>query len=380
MDRANILIKSVWRDYRSIQTSPKATHVHINEALKWLFASQDATDTGGSAACYNLFLGWGNPYPETTGYIIPTLYDVSNSFSELEAGKRAEQMAEWLLRIQFPNGAFPAGTYSDENQNPSVFNTGQILRGLVRAYSETKDERYKESAIAAIKWLIDVQNETGCWDSYDYNSLSHAYSSRISWPILEASDKFGCEIGRDAATANLQWVLDQQTEDGWFKKCAFTREELPYLHTIAYTIRGLLESTEYVKGTLSKQCYQAAVITADRLLEEQNRNGVLLGVYDKNWDAASDYYCLTGNAQMAIIWSRLYQLQNDRKYSNAAQTSVTFLKQHQTLWGPQTIRGGLRGSSPIWGEYMYFRYPNWACKFFTDALLIEDRLNIVQDE
>ena len=36
--------------------------------------------------------------------------------------------------------------------------------------------------------------------------------------------------------------------------------------------------------------------------------------------------------------------------------------------------GGVPGSSPYYGRYMAFRQPNWATKFFIDALLLEDEV------
>ncbi|MBC8072612.1 MAG: hypothetical protein IAG13_30100, partial [Deltaproteobacteria bacterium] len=33
-------------------------------------------------------------------------------------------------------------------------------------------------------------------------------------------------------------------------------------------------------------------------------------------------------------------------------------------------RGAIKGSHPIWGGYSPFTYPNWATKFFVDALLL----------
>ncbi len=33
------------------------------------------------------------------------------------------------------------------------------------------------------------------------------------------------------------------------------------------------------------------------------------------------------------------------------------------------IRGGVPGSNPIWGWYLRLTYPNWAAKFFADALM-----------
>ena len=35
------------------------------------------------------------------------------------------------------------------------------------------------------------------------------------------------------------------------------------------------------------------------------------------------------------------------------------------------VRGGIAGSAPIWGDYSRFEYPNWAAKFFADALMMD---------
>jgi hypothetical protein len=43
------------------------------------------------------------------------------------------------------------------------------------------------------------------------------------------------------------------------------------------------------------------------------------------------------------------------------------------------LRGAVAGSSPIFGRYMAFRYPNWAAKFFMDALMFRnDRLERIR--
>ncbi len=33
------------------------------------------------------------------------------------------------------------------------------------------------------------------------------------------------------------------------------------------------------------------------------------------------------------------------------------------------LRGGIPGSDPIWGDYIPLALPNWAVKFYIDALL-----------
>jgi hypothetical protein len=34
-------------------------------------------------------------------------------------------------------------------------------------------------------------------------------------------------------------------------------------------------------------------------------------------------------------------------------------------------KGAIAGSAPIWGRYSMFEYPNWAAKFFADALMLK---------
>ena len=40
------------------------------------------------------------------------------------------------------------------------------------------------------------------------------------------------------------------------------------------------------------------------------------------------------------------------------------------------MRGGIKGAYPIYGWYAPFCYPNWAAKFFIDALMLEEDLRI----
>jgi DUF1680 family protein len=344
---------------------PKSDAVHLDAAVDWLRESQDATDTGGSAATYNLVLGWEDAYPETTGYIVPTLLAYAETTGTPDAEDRALRLAEWLLDVQHPAGSFPAGT--GETGEPSVFNTGQILRGLVAAYRATADERYRAAARDAADWLTDQQTTDGYWDTHDYRNAVHTYSTRVAWAVLEAGD-----IAPDqneayvaAARRNFEWATAQQRPNGWFEHAGFEPGATPYLHTIAYTVRGLLEG-----GLLldDERTVAAATRTADELLSIQANDGVLKGAYDATWSPAW-YHCLTGNAQMAVIWLRLYEHTGDRDYRRAARRTIEFLKRRQIMAGPPPVRGGLAGSYPVVGPYLYLRVPNWAAKFFSDALL-----------
>ena len=343
----------------------ESDEVHLDAAIEWLRHSQDVTDTGGSAATYNLLLGWEEPYPETSGYIIPSLFEYADRFDDDEVRARAIEMAEWVLSTQHETGSFPGGT--GETGAPNAFNTGQILLGLAEAYRQTGEAKYHNAVRDACDWLVTAQSEVGHWAEHDYQSRPHVYSARISWAILVGDELLedGTDTYRRTAGRNLRWVLDNQLSNGWFEQASFEAGDAPFLHTIAYTIRGLLESG-WLLG--DDEIVTGGKRAADRLLDIQSNDGSLKGSYDEAWRPGW-YHCLTGNAQMALVWARLYESTGDHDYLIGARTAVQFLKRHQSLDGPADTRGGIPGSYPIVGRYMYLRYPNWSAKFFADALL-----------
>ena len=58
---------------------------HLRSALEWLVAAQDATPDDGISRGYSFAYstyfrgrGWQPSYPETTGYIIPTMLRLKN--------------------------------------------------------------------------------------------------------------------------------------------------------------------------------------------------------------------------------------------------------------------------------------------------------------
>jgi len=363
-DRVGPLVDSL-RSQLPQDSRIESDDTHLDAAIEWLCHSQDVTDTGGSAASYNLLLGWEGPYPETSGYIVPTLFEYADRVDDDAVRERAIAMAEWTLATQHEQGSFPGGTGGDGD--PNAFNTGQIILGLAEAYRQTGDQRYRDAVRDACDWLVDAQSPTGHWADHDYKSRPHVYTARVAWPLLVGADVLGRETEpyRRAARRNLEWVVDNQRSNGWFDRASFGAGESPFLHTIAYTIRGLLEG-----GCLldDDELFQSGKRAADALLTIQSNEGSLKGSYDETWTPGW-YHCLTGNAQMALAWARLYEFTGNHDYLVGARTAVQFCKRHQSLGGAAATSGGLPGSYPIVGRYMYLRYPNWGAKFFADALL-----------
>lgn len=75
------------------------------------------------------------------------------------------------------------------------------------------------------------------------------------------------------------------------------------------------------------------------------------------------------------MWCILYQVTKDIRYLNGALKINRELKSSQVLDSSEVgIRGGIKGSQPIWGLYRTFGYPCWAVKFFIDALLLEEKV------
>jgi hypothetical protein len=362
------LLHETIKDALNFKNKVYSNDSHINAAINWILNAQKSNRDGGVSAMYSFYQGWCTSYSETTGYIISTMFNYYNKTKDEKIKKSAIRMADWELTRQMENGAFPGGE-RDGKEDPIVFNTGQVIFGIIRAYQETKNQKYRKSAIKAAEWLVKVQNKNGCWDKATYLNKIHTYNTRVAWALLRVHQITKKWVYKKAAIRNIDWALKQQQENGWFGKNTFHEGQEPLLHTIAYSIRGILEAGIYLKN---KRYINAAKRAADALLKKQRKDGSLAGTFDKNWKNSVTWSCLTGNSQTSIIWSILYNLTQDKKYLSAAKRINQYVKSTQYIRSPNTrINGGIKGAFPIYGWYAPFSYPNWAAKFFIDSLMIE---------
>lgn len=366
-------------DFLDLRTPPEKLHsneIHIREAMAWLCRAQNATPDAGIAARYRLDKGWTTSYPETTGYIIPTFYNYAHVSGQPEYRHRAEQMACWLLTIQLDCGAFPGHTTSHLPQ-PRVFNTGQVMLGLLRAYRETGQPAFLEASRRAGDWLVAIQEPDGSWLKHTFCNRTHAYHTCVAWPLLELYAVTREPRYRRAAVQNLDWALSLQQPNGWFQNSGFRNDDQPVLHTIAYTITGLIESGALLapKDPARNRYVQAALRASEALLHRFEIRRFMAGQFDAQWKSTVRYSCLTGNCQTAYNWLRLFQFTGDPRFLNGAMKLNDFVKSTQDLSSSHPgVRGGIKGSHPIWGNYVRFGYPNWAAKFFVDALMLEDKI------
>lgn len=336
-------------------------------ALGWIRRSQDQVGSGG-VGDYR-FGGWTPGYPEVTGYIIPTFWDYHRVTGDDDLAQRAIRMADWELGIQKPEGGFES-LYEGEGQPPVVFNTGQVIRGLLRTHRETGEGRYLDAAARAGDWIVANQDPDGSWTKTNYRGMKRTYDAYVSGALAELSVATDDEAYAQGARAQCEFVLRNQLSNGWFDLCDNTPEgtAVPITHTLCYTIDGLLE----VADALSEPAFaEASERAALALMERVDPGGRLAGRFDRDWRPAARYVVVTGSAQLGVILLKLHSRSGDRRQLETALELLDFLAWVQDLNGIGPNRSGaLPGSYPIWGRYVPLKYPSWATKFFLDHLLL----------
>ncbi|HVN55454.1 MAG TPA: hypothetical protein VMT46_14055 [Anaerolineaceae bacterium] len=344
----------------------------MQAALEWIQYAHQVVSCQGVSKGYDLLRrSWAPPYPETTGYIIPTLLNAHSILSKVEYKDLAISLADFLLDQATSEGGV-AHWRSNSVSKPVVFDTGQVIFGWLAAYQVSKDERYLKVAQKAGDWLVTIQDPSGAWIQNQHLNVTKVIDTRVAWALLELNRWMPEGDYRTAASHNLEWTLSQQDSDGWFSHCAFTEQEDPFTHTLAYTAEGLLES-----GLLLNESryIDAARITIAALRDRVNPDGSLPGSFRRSWKPSSRSSCLTGNCQLAGLLLRMYDLDRQQKDRQVAEKAIGFVASTQILdKQSKNIYGGIAGSHPIYGRYERFKYPNWAAKFFIDSLcaLIED--------
>jgi uncharacterized protein YyaL (SSP411 family) len=354
-----------WNDY--INKNKITYNSLIKKGLNWIKMSQDHIVSGG-VGCYE-FYRWTKGYPEVTGYIIPTAWETAHYFGDEDLKARAIRMADWELSIQRPDGGWE-GQYEGDGKPSVVFNTGQVLRGMITSYKETKNEKYLEAAKRSGNWIVSTQDEDGSWTSTNFKQMKRVYDTYVTAPLSELYLITNDERYAQACRKNCDFVLANQHENGWFEMADNTllNNDAPVLHTIAYTIDGLIETGLNLEVD---KYVQAGKLAADHLLHKVEVIDIMPGRFDKDWKTKAHYSCLTGNAQLGIIFFRLYELTKDMRYVNAALKLADFLAYTQDLNAVGKYRsGGITGSYPVWGMYCPLKYPSWATKYYIDLMML----------
>ncbi len=362
---------------RGVSSSEPVSRTQREQAMAsaaeyFTVAQERGVDSG--LGSFHMIDGWRSSYPETTGYIIPTLFALSDHLQRPDLAERALRAADWLLSIQRPDGGWQGGRVGEER--PSVvFNTAQVVRGLMAAHERKGWSVYLAAATQACDWIIGAQESDGSWARHNFLGTARVYDTYVAAPLLHMHALTAADRYREAALRNLDWALTRQRPNGWFADADNTLQhnKRPITHTLAYTIDGLIESYTF---TRDERLLVAARSASDTLLTCFLEHGRLGGRYDEHWQG-SEASITTGCAQMAIVWARLHALSGEERYAEGRDRMVAWLigVQRSLYAGPKDCRGALPGSVPLWGRYEKFACPNWATKYFADALLCaESRL------
>lgn len=341
-------------------------------AMGWLLHNQSKMVDAGFGTYY-LSKGWTSSYPETSGYIVPTCIQYAAHSKNPDFLKSAFDCLDWLHTIQFREGGWQSG-YIHQLRDAVVFNTAQVIRGLMAGYRAGRS-RDLAAAEKAANWILKVQQENGAWAKHNFLGVERVYDAYVAAPLLELAQITNNNLYKEAAIKNLNWIItEKQLPNGWFRDADNSRHKnaQPITHTLAYTIDGLLDA-----GLLLNEIkyIQAAEKPARKLAEIFLQNGILNGRYNADWRGKEDFIT-TGGAQLAIIWFKLFRHNNDAFFFEAATKMTALLTALQERHVPETLdtKGALFGSFPFWGRYEAFGMPNWATKYFADALMLEFQL------
>ena len=327
---------------------------HLVAAIDWLVRAHDATPDGGISRAFSLVWhpyfacrGWQPSYPETTGYIIPTLYAAARRLRRPDLAARAERAARWEIAIQLTTGAVRGGVIG-EPESPAVFNTGQVILGWLAAFEETGHGSFADAARRAAHYLVAMLDGGGHWrrgNSRFARADATLYNARTAWALAEAGVRLDDHKVTGAAGHSLRAAAALQAPNGWLPHCCLSDPDRPLL-------------------------LRAAERTAGALMAAVRADGWMPGRYRPDWSPAVGWSCLTGQAQMANNWIRLAEITGDSRWLEPVPVVLRFLKRTQNRRSREPgVRGGIKGAWPVGGAYGAYEVLNWATKFFADALM-----------
>jgi malonyl-CoA O-methyltransferase len=263
------------------------------------------------------------PYPEVTGYFIPTLLNFGQS-------EPASQFARWLMSIQKADGSWsdPSGATS------YTFDSGQVLKGLLAILPRLPEA---EDAIRrGCEWMLAQIKPDGRVTTPDKGSWilpgGEEVSENIHLYTLEALRNAGALFKEpryiEAVERALAYYLAQPV--------LIRFNTLSHFH--AYVLEALVDLG----------CPDVAANGIDEVERLQKKDGSIPAYPDVSW------VCSTGIAQYATIWYKLGKRE-------PAEKALGYLSRIQNR------SGGFFGSYGRGANYFPDEEISWAVKFTLDA-------------
>lgn len=225
----------------------------MNKTLEWIRRAEQPT---GGLAAWQLGDGsYHSSYQEVTGYLLPTLI-------KFGAHDLVIRCADWLLRVQNPNGS-----YNGLDGIPRPFDTSAVIEGLEAVYKATGTAIYRDAANRATAWMM-TQTHNGHLKNNPGNNEANIYQLRAA-SIIGYRDE-------------LRY---------WEFRPLITGKERS--HYLAYALEGLLNF--------------GAVDVAMPYIEMAYHSGNLLQPFyvDADWQPVYSDVDYCASAQMAILFHRV---------------------------------------------------------------------------
>lgn len=280
-------------------------------------------------------------YPEVTGYYIPTL---------LKWGYRdlAKQYTRWLCSIQHNDGSW----YDTEGTAPYVFDTAQILKGLV-AMADIMPE-IKVNIAKGCDWMLSRIDGDGrlvtptkeAWGkSGECSELIHLYCLT---PLIDAAKILDVPQYESEARRVQKYYINN-----------YRKEILDFSflsHFYAYVMEALCNLGEY---ELAKE----AMKSMSDILDEK---GYVPAYRNVNW------VCSTGMFQLAIVW---YELGDIERGNKALEYAAKLQNETGGWYGSYAVSENPEVlNTKEFPTYIADGEISWAVKYFLDAVSSKCRL------
>lgn len=273
-------------------------------------------------------------YPEVTGYYIPSL--IRWGYRDL-----AEQYANWLMDIQKADGSW----YDTDDQSAYIFDSAQILKGLLAIWDIHPDKKRVEKAIRdGADWILSCMTPEGrlvtpdetCWGN-DEDTCSELIHTYCLSPIIEAGKRL----------ENDEYIQKAHLSLEYYKRC-YKNKILNFSllsHFYAYVVEAMLDLGEV---DMARQ--------AMKNIEKYQKTSGAVPAYNN-----VDWVCSTGLFQLSLIWFRL----GDEEHGNKAFEYACKLQNESGGWFGSYIS---EDDSEETNTYFPNQEISWANKYFLDAL------------
>ncbi|MDR1125621.1 MAG: glycosyltransferase [Deltaproteobacteria bacterium] len=296
-------------------------------ALGWAAANSIQTGSGKAMAVSDK---QRVPYPEVTGYYIPTLIQ----WGEFDLAK---QYASWLVSVQNRDGSFSGPGMPDA----FVFDTGQVIRGLAAILPFFPAA--EEPLARACNWVMKTAAPSGrlalpaniqAWSLGERGQVNEAIHLYVLPALRSASALLNDKKLRLFCGRSLDYYIQH---------CDLTNFPAPnmLLHFYCYIQEALFDLGAVDICRLGMKA----------LAERQGASGMLPAYADVDW------VCTPGLIQAGLVWLKLGDYERGEKTLGYASSLMS-------------ETGGFAGGIGAGATYFPAEELSWPVKFYLDALAL----------